>query len=61
MKRSVLQEECQDEYFPSHLKRIPVKEGLATMLLYLGELQKASKEPLECQAILMMVWYNLKD
>lgn len=31
------------------------------MLLYLGELQKASKEPLEGQAILMMVWYNLKD
>ena len=55
MKRSVCQEECQDGYFPSHLKMIPVKDGLATMLLYLGELQKASKEPLERRAILMMV------
>ena len=37
-----------------------VKERLA-ILSCLGDLQKASQEPLECQAILMMVWCNSKD
>lgn len=65
MKMSVLQEEYQRGrmagwVFSIALEVILVKERLA-ILSCLGDLQKASQEPLECQAILMMVWCNSKD
>lgn len=41
---------CQNKYFPSPLKMILVKEWLATILIYLGDLQKSSEEPRGWQA-----------